>query len=158
MTTKIAKTSILLRITVLLVAGLLLVGATLPTRVSAADDKTTSSDSKASDSGDDSSAADGVEGIDPKTDPALDSKASCSEKSCPLIDKYVNPAIRLLSALVAIVAVIAIVVGGIEVTTSAGDPQRSASGKNHVRNALIGIVAYVFFYAFLQWLVPGGLI
>ncbi|CAN5427560.1 hypothetical protein BH09PAT4_BH09PAT4_03340 [soil metagenome] len=90
------------------------------------------------------------------TDPALGSTVACTKSSCPLITKYVNPAIAVLSALVGIVAVIAIVVGGIQVTTSAGDPQKSAAGKNHIRNAVIGVVSYVFLYAFLQWVIPGG--
>jgi hypothetical protein len=100
--------------------------------------------------------SDTTDTLDDGTDPALGSTVACTKDNCPLISKYVNPAIAVLSALVGIVAVIAIVVGGIQVTTSAGDPQKSAAGKNHIRNAVIGVAAYVFLYAFLQWIIPGG--
>jgi len=72
-------------------------------------------------------------------------------------DKYVTPAIQLLSAAVGLVAVVAIITGAIEYITSAGDPQRTAAGKTHITNALLGILAYAFLYAFLQFLIPGGL-
>jgi hypothetical protein len=72
-------------------------------------------------------------------------------------DKYVTPVIQLLSAAVGLVAVVAIITGAIEYITSAGDPQRTAAGKTHITNALLGILAYAFLYAFLQFLIPGGL-
>jgi hypothetical protein len=94
------------------------------------------------------------------TDPAA---GGCSEsdlnnaEECGIVKRYINPLIRLLSVLVGIVAVIAIIFGAIQVSTSAGDPQKSASGKNHIRNALIGLVAYVLLFVFLQWIIPGGI-
>lgn len=94
--------------------------------------------------------------IPSNTDPAAGANAPCTQTNCPLINKYLNPAIALLSALVGIAVVIAIVWGGITVATSAGDPQKAAAGKNHIRNAIIGLVAFIFLYAFLKWLVPGG--
>lgn len=89
------------------------------------------------------------------SDPA-DSSSPCTKSNCPLISKYINPLITLLTILVGLVAVGAIIFGGIQVATSAGDPQKASSGKDHIRNALIGIVAYVLLYGLLQWLVPGG--
>jgi hypothetical protein len=94
------------------------------------------------------------------TDPAA---GGCSEselnnaEECGIVKRYINPLIKLLSILVGIVAVIAIIFGAIQVSTSAGDPQKSASGKNHIRNALIGLVAYVLLFVFLQWIIPGGI-
>lgn len=87
-------------------------------------------------------------------DPA--SKATCNEQQCDLVQKYINPLITVLTVLVGLAIAIGIIFGGIQVSTSAGDPQKSASGKKHIQNALIALVAYVVLYGFLQWLIPGG--
>jgi hypothetical protein len=87
-------------------------------------------------------------------DPAA--RATCNEKQCDLVQKYINPFITVLSVLVGLAIAIGIIFGGIQVSTSAGDPQKSASGKKHIQNALIALVAYVVLFGFLQWLIPGG--
>ena len=87
-----------------------------------------------------------------------DGKTCCppgGTSSC-LFAKYVNPLITLLSAAVGVVVVVAIIVGGIEYSSSAGDPQKAASGKQHIMNALLGLLAYALLYAFLQFIIPGG--
>jgi hypothetical protein len=76
-------------------------------------------------------------------------------KAC-LFGKYLNPVINLLTAVVGVVVVIGIIVGAIQFSSSAGDPQKAANGKNHIRNALIGLLAYILLYAFLQFVIPGG--
>ena len=73
-----------------------------------------------------------------------------------LFAKYINPVVNLLSAMVAVVVVVGIIVGAIQFSSSAGDPQKAANGKNHIRNALIGLLAYILLYAFLQFIIPGG--
>lgn len=90
------------------------------------------------------------------TDPAVD--AQCTGSKCDIIDNFVNPAIRLLSVLVGIAAAIGIIIGAIQVSTSAGDPQKAANGKNHIRNAIIAIVTYVLLFVILNWLIPGGVL
>lgn len=89
-------------------------------------------------------------------DPALSSKFSCTKTRCDIIANYINPTITLLTVLVGIAVVIGIIWGAIQVMTSAGDPQKSASGKNHIRNALIGAVGYLMLWALLQFIIPGG--
>ena len=90
------------------------------------------------------------------SDPALNASARCSKSNCDIIDNYINPFIGLLSVIVGLAVVIGIIVGSIQVMTSAGDPQKAANGKNHIRDAIIALVAYVLLYAFLQWVLPGG--
>lgn len=78
-------------------------------------------------------------------------------KAC-LFGKYLNPVINLLSAVVGVVVVIGIIVGAVQFSSSAGDPQKAANGKNHIRNSLLGLLAYLLLYAFLQFIIPGGTI
>jgi hypothetical protein len=76
---------------------------------------------------------------------------------CDLVKKYIQPLINTLAALVGVVVTIAIIAGGIEVSASEGDPQRAAKGKNRIRNGLIALLAFFLLYAFLQYIVPGGI-
>jgi hypothetical protein len=93
------------------------------------------------------------------SDPALASaQAECGKQACNIIGKFVNPFIQLLTALVGVAVVIGIVWGAIQVITSAGDPQKAASGKNHIRNALIAVVGYVLLFGALNFLIPGGIV
>lgn len=75
---------------------------------------------------------------------------------CPFLRDYVVPAINALAASVGIVVVIMVAWGGFQYTTSRDNPQQSAAAKEHIRNALIALVVYIFMIAFLNWLVPGG--
>lgn len=75
---------------------------------------------------------------------------------CPLMSRYVTPAINALSGAVGIVVVTMIVWGGIRYTSSRDNPQQAASAKEHIRNALFALVIYIFMMAFLNWVVPGG--
>ena len=93
--------------------------------------------------------------IDTIEDPALTS-GGCTATDCPFIDAYVSPGIKLLSALVGIMIVAFIIFGAIQVSSSAGDPQKMASGKDHIRNAIIAAIGYAMLFVFIQWLIPGG--
>lgn len=101
---------------------------------------------------------------DPNTEIVVEGKTCCPKgvastqknpSSC-LFAKYVNPLIALLSAAVGVVVVISIITGAIQFSSSAGDPQKAANAKNKIRNALLGLLAYLLLYAFLQFIVPGG--
>jgi len=85
-------------------------------------------------------------------DPAL----NCTSSKCDLISKYINPTINVLSVSFGLIAVISIILGAIQYSASEGDPQKSSAAKNRITNTIIAIVAYLLLYAFLQFLVPGG--
>ena len=70
--------------------------------------------------------------------------------------EYVNPTIDFLAAGVGIVAVIMVVIGGIQYTTSQDDPQKVAAAKSRIINALFALLIFAFMWSLLQWLVPGG--
>jgi hypothetical protein len=81
---------------------------------------------------------------------------ACSRSSCDLITTYVNPIINLLSAVFGLIAVASIIMGGIQYSSSEGDPQKAAKAKDRISNTLFAIFAYALLYGFLQFLVPGG--
>lgn len=84
------------------------------------------------------------------------SKVDCNEKKCDLIDRYINPAINLLSVSFGLIATISLILGGINYATSEGDPTKASKAKHRIANTIFAVVAYLFLYSFLQFLVPGG--
>ena len=89
--------------------------------------------------------------------PAPPPPSSCNASSCDLVTTYVQPMINLLSGIVGIMVVISLILGGVEYSTSEGDPQKSAKAKRRIANTLFALMAYIFLYAFLQFLIPNGL-
>lgn len=69
------------------------------------------------------------------------------------IQKFVD----FLSAGVGVVVVAMLIVGGIQYSAAGDNPQAVTSAKKRIINALIALFAYAFTFAFLQWLIPGGL-
>jgi hypothetical protein len=95
------------------------------------------------------------------TDPAISQPlpgCASSNSNCNLIQEYVVPTINLLGATFGLVAVISLILGGINYTTSEGDPQKVSRAKIRIRNTIFSIVAFLFLYAFLNFLIPGGVI
>lgn len=89
------------------------------------------------------------------------SGSNCSDsapsESC-LITRYVNPAIVLLSSLVGVTVIANVVYGAIQYITSGGDPGKTAAGKKKITNALIGLGAFIMLFAFLEFILPGGVL
>ena len=81
---------------------------------------------------------------------------SNAEKTSKMMGMLLN-GIRFLAALVFLSAVIMMIVGGIQYATANGNPQAVASAKKRIYDVLIGVIAFVFLYAFLEWLIPGGI-
>jgi hypothetical protein len=78
----------------------------------------------------------------------------CFEKN-PIVS-VLNIAITFMIGLVGVVVVVVIIWAGIEYSSSGGDPNRTASAKKRIINAIIALVSFIFLWAFLQWLVPGS--
>jgi len=74
------------------------------------------------------------------------------------VNKYINPAIVLLSAIIGVAAVINIIMAGIQYASSADDPGAVSKAKQRIFNTVVGLVAYAFLFAFLNYLVPGGIL
>lgn len=65
--------------------------------------------------------------------------------------------INILTVGVGIVAVAAIVFAGFLYTTARDDQAQTKKAIEMIRNTMIGLVIYVFMFAILQYLIPGGL-
>lgn len=93
-----------------------------------------------------------------KSTPDVASKP-CNGGDCSgLIRNYINPFIKLLAGLVGIIVVVSIVVAGIQYSSAGGDPSKVVAARKRITNALIALLAYLFMFAFLQWLLPGGIV
>src|ERR1700677_4819764 len=65
-----------------------------------------------------------------------------------IVTNYLVPAINFLSAGVGIVIIIMIVIGGVQYSTSGGNPQGEANARKKILNALLALVTFIFIYAF----------
>jgi hypothetical protein len=87
--------------------------------------------------------------------PTPNSLKSCV-KNNPLVDDL-NSAVNILAALVGVVVTAVIVFGGVQYATSGGNPEASKAAKTRITNGLLALIVFMFTYALLQWLIPGGI-
>lgn len=88
-----------------------------------------------------------------------DRDADCSDSLDPEdcgIMRFIQVVTRALTALVGIVVVMMIVIGGIQYSSAGSNPQAVAAAKKKISQALLALAIYIFAAAFLEWLVPGG--
>ncbi len=69
-----------------------------------------------------------------------------------------NQLINALSVLVGIVVTIMIIFGGIQYSAAGEDPNAVAKAKKHIAQAVLALVGYGITFAFLQYIIPGGLL
>jgi glutamine synthetase adenylyltransferase len=73
------------------------------------------------------------------------------------IIKDLQAIVNFLSAAVAIIVVAMIIVGGIQYTLAGDNPAALTAARKRISNALIALFALLLMFAFLQWLIPGGI-
>lgn len=78
-------------------------------------------------------------------------------QDCGIVN-YLKLFINVLSGIVGVVIVIMITVGGIQYSTARDNPQAAAAAKGRITNAVMALVFYLFIFAFLQYIVPGGVL
>lgn len=64
--------------------------------------------------------------------------------------------INFLSAGVGIVVIGVIILGGIQYSIAGDNAQAISAARQRIFNGLIALVAFIFTFAFLNWLIPGG--
>lgn len=77
------------------------------------------------------------------------------EDNC--ISKDVQTFINFASAGVGVIVLAMIIIGGIQYSLSKDNPQAVQAAKARIANSVIAMLCFIFLYAFLQWLVPGGI-
>jgi len=73
------------------------------------------------------------------------------------ITSNLNDAVNFLSAGVGIVVIGVIILGGIQYTLAGDNATATKAARQRIINGLIALFAFLFTYAFLQWIIPGGL-
>lgn len=70
---------------------------------------------------------------------------------------YIQTGVNLTTALAGLAIAAGFIIGGIQYSTSGGNPSAAAAAKKRIGSAVLALLALVFLYTFLQWLVPGGI-
>lgn len=84
-------------------------------------------------------------------------KRPLTKDNCGIV-KLVVFVTNILGGIAGIVIVGVLIWGGIMYSMAGADPSKITAAKGKIVNALTALLLYVFGFALLQWLVPGGLI
>lgn len=74
------------------------------------------------------------------------------------IYNWLQTAVNFMSGLVGLVVVISIIYAGIQYSAAGNDPQKVAAAKQRIYNSIFALIAFLFIFVFIQWLIPGGVI
>lgn len=72
------------------------------------------------------------------------------------IVKDLNAIVNVLSGLVGVVVVGTIILGGIQYAAAGDKAEAVSAAKKRITNGVLALLAFLFIFAFLQWLIPGG--
>ena len=73
------------------------------------------------------------------------------------INRYLQPFILLFTASIGVLAIISYLMAAIQYSSSGSEPSGVAKAKDRAFKTTIGLLAYIFLFAFLNYLIPGGL-
>lgn len=82
---------------------------------------------------------------------------SLNSGNCGIV-KTLIVIINILSAMVGVVIVAMLIVGGIQYSSAGDDPKKITAAKSRISNAILAFVVFIFMFAFLNWVVPGGVL
>ena len=95
-------------------------------------------------------------GTSVSTDDPTTSDDCKSLTNCGIL-KYVTRITNVLSGIAGLIIVSMIIIGGIQYSTAGPDPSKVQAARTKIFNALLALVFFVFGFAILQWLIPGGI-
>jgi hypothetical protein len=84
------------------------------------------------------------------------SKVQNCVTSTPLIHD-IQVIVNFLAAAVGIIVTGVILLGGIQYILAGGNATALTAARQRIINGLIALFAFLFMYAFLQWIIPGGI-
>lgn len=70
------------------------------------------------------------------------------------IEQVLKMTVDIMTAGIAVLAVIGIVVSGVQYLTASGNEEQLKKSKRRIFEIVIGLAAYVLIYALLRWLLP----
>src|SRR5579862_6641515 len=100
------------------------------------------------------------------TDPCQSTIGSNGSVSQPQVDQCVSQSpfvakiqtiVDFLSVGVGIIVTAVILVGGIQYIIAGDNPQQLTAARQRITNGVIALFAFIFMFALLQWLIPGGI-
>lgn len=95
---------------------------------------------------------------DPNAQDTVEVCAAGSGGACEnFVDKYINPVVTLLTVVIGVGAAISIVVAGIQYASAGSDPGKVQKAKERIGQTLLGLLAYILIFAFINYIVPGGI-
>lgn len=80
---------------------------------------------------------------------------SCDGGQGDSINNILQLIVNILSVGIGVLAVIGIVVVGIQYLTAGGNEEQTRKAKRRLLEIVIGVAAYILIYAILRWLLPG---
>lgn len=101
----------------------------------------------------------GTPGGEPSDESSGESAGSSSDvggTGSAELDDWLNKVVNLLSALVGLAIVVSLVVAGVQYITARDNANQVSAAKNRIMMAVLGFALFLMGYAFLQWLIPGG--
>lgn len=111
----------------------------------------------ASNNPDSNLSSDGLGGVRNPNDCKAASFDTLNKNNCDII-KWILIFTNVMSGVAGTVIVGMIILGGIQYSMAGSDPSKVQAARKKITNALLALVLFVFGFAFLQWIVPGGLI
>lgn len=100
-------------------------------------------------------------GLKPPQPVKCDSPETCQYngdlKNNPII-LWIAFFINVLAAVIGVGAVAMLIFAGVQYTAAADNPSQVEAAKKKIGAVVLGLVAFIFLYAFLNWLIPGGVI
>ena len=94
---------------------------------------------------------------DSKNTPPADAKTAILPSDWKIED-ILNMVLVVVTTGVGIAAVGSIVFAGVLYITARDNAAQVSKAKTMIMNTIIGIVAYILMWAFLEWIIPGGIL
>jgi hypothetical protein len=79
----------------------------------------------------------------------------CPKGAC-IIKGYIDPAVKALAATAGVIAVVSLIIAGIQYSSAGGDPSKVGAAKARIGKTIGAFLAFIFLYVFLNYIVPGG--
>lgn len=81
----------------------------------------------------------------------------CEAGVNPIIS-YITAIVNFISAGVGIAIIANVMIGGVQYMMAGGNPQATQAAIQRITNAFIALFAFIFMWAFFNWLIPGGIL